>query len=128
MKKIFFVLGIFVAVAALIIYGAALKNYGSENVGDGIKIIEIKEKVSSNENKEEMLKDLNANISISDINLVPMMSKNKSVAISEIDLKPNIDVKIEKIVVKNKDMKIEKTILLNVSINEINNKTFQNLK
>ncbi|PKP55340.1 MAG: hypothetical protein CVT89_08765 [Candidatus Altiarchaeales archaeon HGW-Altiarchaeales-2] len=100
--------------------GVALKNYGSENVGDGIKIIEIKEKVSSNENKEEVLKNLNANISISNINLVPMTSGNKSVAISEIGLKPNIDVKIEKIVVKDKNMETEKIILLNVSINEIN--------
>ncbi|PIV13736.1 MAG: hypothetical protein COZ66_00010 [Candidatus Huberarchaeum crystalense] len=119
MKKIFFVLGIFVAVGALIIYGSALKNHGGEKIGDGIKIIEIKEKASSNENKEEMLKNLNANIR-NNINLVPMMSKNKSVAISEIGLKPNIDVKIEKIVIKNKDMKAEKITLLNVSINEIN--------
>jgi len=128
MKKIFFVLGIFVVVVALIMCGMALKNYGDENVGNGIKIIEIKEKVSSNENKEEMLKDLNANISSNDINLVPIVSENKLIAISEIGLKTNIDVKIEKIVIKNKDMNVEKIILLNISINEINNKTFQNLK
>jgi len=119
MKKIFFVLGIFVAVVALIMCGVALKNYGSENVGDGIKIIEVKEKVSSNENKEVMLKNLNANININNT-LVTMGSGNKSMAISEISLKPNIDVKIEKIVVKDKNMETEKIILLNVSINEIN--------
>jgi len=88
--------------------------------GNEIKIIEIKEKKSSNENKEEMLKILNANMSISGVNLVPMMSKNKSVAISEIGLKTDIDVKIEKIVVKDKNIEREKIILLNVSINEIN--------
>lgn len=119
MKKIFFVLGLFVAVVALIMCGVALKNYGSENVGDGIKIIEIKEKVSSNENKEEMLKNLNAKISINNT-LVPIMSENKLIAINKIGLKPNIDVKIEKIVVKDKNMETEKIILLNVSINEIN--------
>jgi len=113
-------LGLFVAVVALIMYGVALKNYGSENVGDGIKIMEIKEKVNSNENKEEMLKNLNANISSKDIKLVSVVNENKLVAINEIDLKPNIEVKIEKIVVKDKNMETEKNILLNVSINEIN--------
>ncbi len=120
MKKIFFVFGIFVAVVALIMCGVALKNYGSENVGDGIKIIEIKEKVSSNENKKEILKNLNANISSSNITFVTIMSENKLIAISKTNLKPNIDVKIEKIVVKDKNMKKEKIMLLNVSINEIN--------
>jgi len=119
MKKIFFVLGIFVAVVALIMCGVALKNYVNENVGNGIKIIEIKEKVSINENKEEMWKNLNAKISINNT-LVPIMSENKLVAMNRIGLKPNIDVKIEKIVVKDKNMETEKIILLNVSINEIN--------
>jgi len=128
MKKIFFVLGIFIVVVALIMCGTALKNYSGENMGNEIKVIETKEKSDSNKNKEIVLKNLNANMSIS-VRDLTMQNRNKLAEINKTNLKP-IDVKIEKIVVKNKDMKLEKIMKLNVSVNEINkdDKVLRNLR
>jgi len=108
--------------------GTALKNYSGENMGNEIKVIETKEKSDSNKNKEIVLKNLNANMSIS-VRDLTMQNRNKLAEINKTNLKP-IDVKIEKIVVKNKDMKLEKIMKLNVSVNEINkdDKVLRNLR